>query len=88
MRSADVNVTADTVTLPLYLGQIKANPTTHIPAKNIWYVLTDSNDKGNADQLGLNFSPKLTFANGGHAVRVATLEKDISLTFNAGTVKS
>ena len=89
MRSANVSVTANgtgTVTLPLYLGQIKANSTAHTPQKNIWYILTDTNDKGNADQLGLNFSPKLTFANVGHAVRVATLENDTSLTFNAGTV--
>jgi hypothetical protein len=89
MRSANVSVAADgtgNVTLPLYLGQIKANATAHTPQKNIWYILTDTNDKGNADQLGLNFSPKLTFANVGHAARVATLENDTSLTFNAGTV--
>jgi hypothetical protein len=86
MRSATVDVNAMTVTLPLYLGRIQANSTSHTPAKNIWYILTDTNDKGNADQLGLNFSPKLAFSNVGHAVRVATLENNTGLTFNAGTV--
>ncbi|PWU82334.1 MAG: hypothetical protein DLM72_02305, partial [Candidatus Nitrosopolaris wilkensis] len=54
--------------------------------RQIWYVLTDTNEKGNAHALGLNFSPKLTYAAVCQAVRVATLEKDTSLTFNAGTV--
>ncbi|MDQ6668855.1 MAG: hypothetical protein M3Y53_11620, partial [Thermoproteota archaeon] len=86
LRAGQVDVNANTVTLPLYHGQIKGNSTTGNVTKNIWYVLTDTNDKGNADQLGLNFSPKLTYAAVGQAVRVATLEKDTSLTFNAGTV--
>jgi len=28
--------------------------------ETVWYIVTDTDDKGNADQLGLNYSPKLT----------------------------
>jgi hypothetical protein len=52
----------------------------------VWYVLTDTNDKGNADALGLNYSTKLTYAAVGKAIRTATLEKDATLTFKAGAV--
>jgi hypothetical protein len=30
--------------------------------KAIWYILTDVGDQNVADELGLNFSAKLTFA--------------------------
>ena len=37
-------------------------------------------------QLGLNHSPKLAYANVEGAIRTATLEKDLTLTFDEGTV--
>src|SRR5208337_4649870 len=43
-------------------------------------------DKGNADQLGLNYSPKLTFADVGRSVRKATLDSKFKLIFDVGTV--
>src|SRR5215213_8074044 len=46
----------------------------------------DTTDKGNAEALGLNYSAKLTYAAVGNAIRTATLEKDATLTFNAGAV--
>lgn len=79
LKSGTVDLNASTITVPLYLGHTK-------DGKNVWYVLTDTNDKGNADALGLNFSAKLTYAAVGKGVRVATLEKDTSLTFDSGTV--
>ena len=79
LRSGTLDTTAGTITLPLYQGQIA-------DGRSVWYILTDTNDKGNADALGLNYSAKLTYAAVGNAIRTATLEKDATLTFNAGTV--
>jgi len=79
LRSGTVDQDKATLTLPLYRGQTKAG-------KNVWYVLTDTNDEGNSVALGLNFSAKLSFAAVGKAARNATLQKDGTLTFDKGTV--
>ncbi|MGI8476149.1 MAG: hypothetical protein ACR2OO_07265 [Thermomicrobiales bacterium] len=79
LRAGTVDTKAGTVQLPLYKGQTA-------DGKTVWYILTDTNDKGNADALGLNYSTKLTYSAVGAAVREATLEKDQSLTFKSGTV--
>jgi hypothetical protein len=79
LKSGPVDTANSTVTLPLYLG--------HMPdGTNVWYILTDTNDKGNADALGLNYSAKLGYAGTGQAVRNATLGTDAKLTFESGTV--
>ena len=54
--------------------------------RKVWYILTDTDDKGNADALGLNYAAKLTYAAVGKAVRTATLEKNATLIFDSGTV--
>jgi hypothetical protein len=54
--------------------------------ESVWYVLTDTNDRENADALGLNFSGKLAYANVGNAVRPATMQPDGTLVFERGTV--
>ena len=46
--------------------------------------MRDTDDKGNADQLGLNYSPKLTYSSVG--ARNATLLKNTTRLFDAGTV--
>ncbi|WP_425144998.1 hypothetical protein [Deinococcus sp.] len=79
LRSGSVDLDKATITLPLYRGQTKAG-------KNVWYVLTDTTDAGNATALGLNYSAKLNYAAVGKAARNATLEKDGTLTFDKGTV--
>ncbi len=79
LKAGKVDQDAGTVTLPLYKGQME-------DGTPLWYILTDTNDKANADALGLNFSAKLTYANVGNGARQATLETDGSLTFNRGTV--
>lgn len=78
LNSGTLDQEKGTITLPLYRGEVKG--------KNIWYVLTDTTDKGNADALGLNFSPKLAYAATGKAARTATLGTDGILTFDQGTV--
>ena len=81
LRAGTIDVQAGTITLPLYLGHMRAD------GKSVWYILTDTTDKGNAEDLGLNWSPKLAYAGaGGRAVRDAFMEQDTSLTFQKGTV--
>lgn len=79
LRSGMINLSAGTITLPLYQGQMK-------DGRKVWYILTDTDDKGNADALGLNYASKLTYADVGKGARKATLEKNGSLTFESGTV--
>ena len=86
LKAGQVDINASTITLPLYQGQVKTNSTEGNGVKKVWYVLTDTSDKGNAESLGLNWSPKLTYSQVGNATRIATIEKNTTLTFNAGTV--
>jgi hypothetical protein len=79
LKSGQVNLEEGTITLPLYEGQLKNN-------KSVWYILTDTTDKGNADALGLNHSPKLAYSNVEGAVRHATLQPDATLVFEKGEV--
>jgi len=86
LKAGQVDINASTITLPLYQGQVKTNSTEGNGVKKVWYILTDTSDKGNAESLGLNWSPKLTYSQVGNATRIATIEKNTTLTFNAGTV--
>ena len=52
----------------------------------MWYILTDTTDKANAEGLGLNFASKLAYADVGRAARSGRLEADTSITFRGGTV--
>ncbi len=79
LKAGKVDLDAGTIQLPLYLGKLK-------DGKKVWYVLTDTDDKANADALGLNFSSKLTYAATGKACRSATLGTDATLTFDSGGV--
>src|SRR5215510_9071459 len=77
LRSGPVDLNASTVTLPLYKGHL-------VTGETVWYVLTDTTDKGNAEALGLNWSPKLTYSALG--ARVANLGPNNTLIFENGTV--
>ncbi len=79
LKSGKVDLDKGTITLPLYQGAMKSGET-------VWYIVTDTDDKGAADMLGLNYSPKLTFADVGRTVRKATLEGKFKLVFDVGTV--
>jgi hypothetical protein len=65
-----------TVTLPLYKGTVKG--------KTVWYILTDVSDQGIANELGLNFSAKLGFAE--NAARTGTIDGNGNIVFDKGTV--
>lgn len=80
LRAGTVNEAEGTITLPLYRGKMRDGTL-------VWYILTDTDDQGNADALGLNWSPKLAYAAAsGVGVRLGRLEKDLTLTFAAGAV--
>jgi hypothetical protein len=79
LRSGPLDRQAGTITLPLYQGQMR-------DGRNVWYILTDTTDQGNADALGLNFAPKLNYAATGRGVRTATLMRAGVLVFDSGEV--
>ncbi len=79
LRSGTINKRGTAITLPLYKGHLR-------DGRNVWYILTDTTDKENAEGLGLNFASKLAYANVGNATRSGRLEKDTSITFKAGAV--
>ncbi len=78
LKSALVDETNNTVTLPLYQGKMKDNGAT------VWYVLTDVSDAGIAAATGINYAPKLR--NAAPWARTATLGDDGTFIFDAGTV--
>jgi hypothetical protein len=51
-----VNLSKETVRLPLYPGMVHAG-TSH--AEKVWYVLLDTSDAGLTHDLGVNYAPKL-----------------------------
>jgi hypothetical protein len=79
LNSGTIDMDKGTITLPLYRGELKNG-------KNVWYVLTDTTDKGNADALGINYSAKLAYAATGNGARTANLGNDGVLVFDEGTV--
>jgi hypothetical protein len=78
LNSGKVDALNGTITLPLYKGTLKGTK------KNIWYTLTDVSDQGIANELGLNFSAKLGFAE--NAARTGTLDLNGNIVFDKGTV--
>src|SRR5262249_10555198 len=79
LKSGKIDLDKGTITLPLYEGSLRSG-------ELAWYIVTDTDDKGNADQLGLNYSPKLTFADVGRAVRKAHLDNKFKVVFESGSV--
>ena len=78
LRSGTIDMNESTITLPLYQGHLRGT------GETVWYILTDTTDKGNADSLGINWSPKLGYSAPG--ARVATLLPNATLEFHSGTV--
>ncbi len=79
LRSGTINKDGTAITLPLYKGQLR-------DGRAVWYILTDTTDKENAEGLGLNFASKLAYANVGKAARRGRLKADTSITFKGGAV--
>ncbi|HXG88296.1 MAG TPA: hypothetical protein VNJ02_08180 [Vicinamibacterales bacterium] len=79
LKSGQLDTEAGTITLPLYRGRLK-------DGRKVWYILTDTTDKTNAEALGLNHAAKLSYSETGKAVRSGTLLKDGTLIFDDGAV--
>jgi hypothetical protein len=79
MKSARVDLETMSVTLPLHQGRMASG-------ESVWYVLTDTSDRGISELLGVNYSPKLIYADIGPAVRRGTIETDGTVVFERGAV--
>jgi len=79
LRSGPLNTKKATIKIPLYLGHMA-------DGRNVWYILTDTTDKDNAEALGLNHSAKMHYGSIGRATRVGRLDKKAGLVFDVGTV--
>ncbi|MCA1674265.1 MAG: hypothetical protein LC799_19435, partial [Actinobacteria bacterium] len=66
LRSGPLDARKATIEVPLYLGHMA-------DGRNVWFILTDTTDKDNAEALGLNHAAKLHYSNVGRATRVAHL---------------
>lgn len=77
LNTGMVDFERGTITLPLYKGKMRTGET-------VWYILTDTDDEGNAEQLGLNFAPKLAFSATG--VRTGNFNSNGEIVFNQGRV--
>ena len=84
LKSGTIDLASCTITIPLYLGHLKEGT-------NIWYIITDTNDKGTADLLGINVSPKLNYINAGptgtQLYRTGSLGPNGDVIFDQGTVQ-
>ena len=84
---------AGTIELPLYQGRLENDGPRD--GQNVWYIVTDTSDEGNAEGLGLNFSAKLNFTDNppvgadefeAAAVRRSFYDQDGTLIFAGGAV--
>lgn len=93
LKSGKLDLEKGTITIPLYKGLVAST------GKSLYYILTDTSDKGIADGLGLNYSAKLKFANtapgtGAHGTNPSTTfparqahgQSNGTLLFDKGTV--
>ena len=79
MKSAIVDLSAGTVTLPLREGKLESG-------EKVWSILTDVTDENLAKLHGVNYSPKLAYGITGKAARRGRFEKDGTFTFASGKV--
>ncbi len=69
LRSAiNVDLTHHTVRLPVYRGESRG--------QTVWYVLLDASDQGLAEDLGVNYAPKLANIGIGNPAAVQTVTLD------------
>jgi len=93
LRSGPIDFDKGTIRLPLYKGKVSST------GRALYYILTDTSDRAIAEELGLNFSAKLRFANAGPGTgvngsnpantlpaRQAHTAADLTLQFDSGTV--
>lgn len=79
LRSGTLSRRRTTIELPLYRGHMR-------DGRTVWYILTDTTDKANAESLGLNHTGKLRYSEIDRAVRTGRLTKRRGLVFRRGAV--
>nr|MCU0570946.1 hypothetical protein [Oculatellaceae cyanobacterium Prado106] len=79
LRSARIDMEAGTATLPLKKGKMKTGET-------VWYIVTDTSDRGISELLGVNYAPKMIFTDLDRGVRKATIQSDGVVVFERGNV--
>ncbi len=62
LKNVGFDAVAETITLPLYKGMTQKGDTA-------WFIITDASDRALAEQLGVNWAPKLANAIGTAAVQ-------------------
>ena len=71
----DVNLSNETVRLPIYPGDAP-DPSHPGQTVRVWYILEDASDQGLADDLGVNYAPKLADIGIGCPACVQTVTED------------
>ncbi|MBC6444926.1 MAG: hypothetical protein GDA50_05745 [Alphaproteobacteria bacterium GM202ARS2] len=79
LKSGRIDHERSSITLPLYHGRMRNGD-------DVWYIVLDTTDFGNAEALGINYAPKLFYSNVDGAVRRARLGKNFELVFDSGEV--
>ncbi len=79
LQSGKINLTSDTITVPLRHGKLK-------DGRTVWFVLLDASDETQANSQGLVYAPALASAEGTTGVRSATVDAKGEWTFDRGTV--
>lgn len=79
MPSAQVDLVGDVATLPLQHGQLK-------DGRDVWFVITDTNDQMEAERRGLVHAGQLLGARDAASTRTATIDAQGNFTFDRGTV--
>lgn len=74
-----IELTAGTITVPLYQGALK-------DGRTVWYLITDASDRAEAERLGVEYAPSLAKAANTAGVRQATVTADGTFMFDKGTV--
>lgn len=78
VETRGLDIAAGTVTLPLHHGRMPGG-------EAVWFIVLDTDDAGTAEQLGINWAPKLAKADG-TAVRDAGPGRGGELLFKVGAV--
>src|ERR1700722_17039244 len=69
MKSAQVDLEHGTARLPLRHGKMASG-------EDVWFIITDASDENIANLHGVNYSPKMAYADARTASRHATIAQD------------
>ena len=79
LMSGKIDLTADTITVPLHQGRLK-------DGRSVWYVLIDASDEAESKSQGLVYAPALASAATDPATRTVTFDVNDGWIFDHGTV--